>query len=212
MTTHSLKSFMAHATLFLGIAQLVLVVLSWLLSAFMGEGSVRSLLTNEGVRWFFSSFVDNLSSPWLAWLVLIAFAVNAVRRCGLLRYRSSEYRQRLALWLVLVETVAFVALLGVLSLAPHAVLLSVTGSLFPGPFTQSLLPYVCFALCVMSVSFAWMSGKCHGVVGAFDLLTSRLHFLSPLLLLYVFLVQLSCSLSYVFHFSFPCFFTIAFSA
>lgn len=199
MGVRFLKSLLAYATIALGALLPVLIFTSWLLSAVTEEGVVRSLLTSEGIRWFFSSFVDNLDSPWQIWLVLLSFTVSAVRGCGISRCRFSEYRQRIALWLVGVELVLFVVLMLLLTLMPHGILLSVTGHLFPGPFAKSLFPYTCFAVCVMSVSFAWMSGKCHDVVDTFELLTADTRFLPPLLLLYVFAMQLMCSFSYVFN-------------
>ena len=44
------------------IAETLLVILSWLLSALRVEG-VRSLLSSEGIRWFFNSFNDLIASP-----------------------------------------------------------------------------------------------------------------------------------------------------
>ena len=46
------------------IAEVLLVIVSWLLSAAMMEG-VRSLLSSEGVRWFFGSFTMIVASPLL---------------------------------------------------------------------------------------------------------------------------------------------------
>ncbi len=193
------KRILAYTAFILSVLVVALVFTSWLLSAMMREGIVRSILTSEGVRWFFSSFVDNLASPFLVWLVLVSFAVNSVRGSGVLRCSPSTYRQRVALWLVAIEMVVFVVLMLLLTLVPHAILRSVTGVLCPGPFAQSLIPYTCFALCVMSVSFAWMSGKCHGLVDAFELLTGNVSFLPQLLLLYILVMQLVCSISFVFN-------------
>ena len=170
------RRILAYTAFILGVLMVALVFTSWLLSAMMREGIVRSILTSEGVRWFFSSFVDNLASPFLVWLVLVSFAVNSVRGSGVLRCSPSTYRQRVALWLVAIEMVVFVVLMLLL-----------------------IIPYVCFALCVMGVSFAWMSGKCHGLVDAFELLTGNVSFLPQLLLLYILVMQLVCSISFVFN-------------
>lgn len=199
------KRILAYMAFILGMLMVALVFTSWLFSAMMREGIARSILTSEGIRWFFSSFVDNLASPFLVWVVLVSFTVNAVRGSGVLRYRPSTYRQRLALWLVAIELAVFVVLMLLLTMVPHAILRSVTGVLCPGPFAQSIIPYTCFALCVISVSFAWMSGKIQGLVGVFELLTGNVSFLPQLLLLYVLAMQLLCSVSFVFNVHFwPC--------
>ena len=54
-------------------AQIALVLASWLLSA-TSAGSVRSLLSAEGVRWFCGSFSAMLASPLLACLLLLSMA------------------------------------------------------------------------------------------------------------------------------------------
>ncbi len=189
---------MAYTTLFLGILMIVLVLVSWLFAAVNPESEVRSMLGSEGIRWFFSSFIDNLTTPWLVYLVLLSITLGAVSSCGIFSYRSSEFRQRVALWLVIIEFIAFVAIMMVLTLIPHAILLSVTGHLFPSSFTQSIFPYTCFALCTMSVSFAAMSGKYSDVVDVFNTLTCGFKWLAPLFVVYVFLVQLVCSFFFVF--------------
>ena len=51
--------------LLLLIAEAVLILLSWILSAMRVDG-VRSLLSGEGVRWFFGNFTTMVASPWLA--------------------------------------------------------------------------------------------------------------------------------------------------
>jgi aminobenzoyl-glutamate transport protein len=65
-------------------AQVLLVLLSWLLSAMMTEG-VHSLLSGEGVRWFFGSFTHMVASPLLAWLLLLCMAGGCLVKSGLWR-------------------------------------------------------------------------------------------------------------------------------
>ncbi len=189
---------LAYTTLSLGVSQVALVFVSWLLSAVMHNSNVRSLLGSEGIRWFLSTFVDNLATHWLVGLVLFCVTAGVVSTCGILSYRASEFRQRVALWLVVIEFIGFVAVMVALTLVPHAILLSVTGHLFPSSFTQSIFPYTCFALCTMSVSFALMSGRYNSVLDVFHSLTFGIRWLAPLYIVYIFLVQLVCSFLFVF--------------
>ena len=69
-----MKRLLAYLVLALALAEVVLVLASWLLSATMA-GNVRSLLSSEGVRWFFGGFTTMLASPWLVWLVLLATTI-----------------------------------------------------------------------------------------------------------------------------------------
>ena len=51
---------MAWVALLLGVGQVVLILTSWLLTAAMPENFPRSLLSAEGIRWFFGRFVGNV--------------------------------------------------------------------------------------------------------------------------------------------------------
>lgn len=72
---------MAWVALLLGVGQVVLILTSWLLTAAMPESFPRSLLSAEGIRWFFGRFVGNVESPLLVWLLLFSFMLEpAVQR------------------------------------------------------------------------------------------------------------------------------------
>ena len=58
------------------IAEIILILLSWILSAACVEG-VRSLLSGEGVRWFVGDFARMMASPLLVWLILLLMAIGA---------------------------------------------------------------------------------------------------------------------------------------
>ena len=64
------KRFMAFTALVLLLAELVLILLSWILFA-IGEEEVRSLLSSEGIRWFVGGFTTMVSSPLLVWLIIL---------------------------------------------------------------------------------------------------------------------------------------------
>ena len=188
----------AYAVIALVAAQGLLVLASWLLPAAMPEVFAKSLLSAEGIRWFMGRFAQNLSSVWLVWLLLISIAYGAVRGCGLLCYDRSFYRQRLGMRLALVELIVFIVVLLALTVAPHAILLNVMGDLLPSTFTQSLVPYLCFMLVVMSVSFGVMSERINSLAGIYRLLTDGIRSAAPLYLYYLLIMQLCHSIKYLF--------------
>lgn len=192
-----MKKIVVYTAATLCIAQVVLVLVSWLITAAMPESFTHSLLSSEGIRWFFGRFTDNLASHYLVWLVLASMACGTVKNCGILQFSMEEYRQRVAIRLVVVELVVFVAVILALTMLPHAILLNSMGSLFPSPFSKSVLPYVCFAVIVMSVSFGVMSERLNGIVDVFNSLTDGVKMASPLFLLYVLAVQLYSSIVYL---------------
>ena len=58
-------------------AIILLVLLSWFVN--MWGGGIRSLLSPDGIRWFFGSFVENIeSAPW-GLLILILLTAGAVK-------------------------------------------------------------------------------------------------------------------------------------
>jgi aminobenzoyl-glutamate transport protein len=186
-------------------AELLLVILSWLLSATRMEG-VRSLLSSEGVRWFFGSFTEMVASSLLVWLLLGLCAWGALKQSGLLSVFSVSssvsyrYRDRIALRVALVFLAIYVAIIALLTLAPHAILLSATGSLFPSAFTRSLVPIVCFGICLVSLVFGLMSGRLRGLADTLDALSTGIAQGAPLIIIYLFAIQLYESLRFVFNF------------
>lgn len=204
----SVKFFAAIAWI-LGIMQIFLVLLSWLLSAAMPEMSVHSLLSSEGIRWFMSHFTEHIATPVLVWMLLLSIAYGAIRESGLLQTLASflttkssqrpsiNYRQKFALRLVLLELILFTILMILLTAVPHAVLLSLTGSLFPGSFSQSLVPVLAFLLTVMGISYGTMSGVQRSSAEVLASLSKGIAAAAPLYIIYILGAQLYYSILYV---------------
>ena len=163
----------------------------------MPESFTHSLTSPEGIRWFTGHFVDHLTSAWLVWLVLISISIGVVRQSRVLHFDHTQYRQRTALRLMLFELVFFMGILLALTLMPHAILLNAVGTLFPGPFTQSLIPYICFSVVVMSMSYGIMSESIKGISQVYDAMNQGIRLLSPCFLFYILVMQLYTSVLYV---------------
>ena len=50
----------------------------------MPESPVRAILSDSGIRWFFGTFVANLSSPLLIYIILLDFAIGTAYYSGTL--------------------------------------------------------------------------------------------------------------------------------
>ena len=139
-----MKRIVYHIALVLIVAQLMLILVSWLLSATLSE-HVRSLLSDEGLRWFAGGFSRLLLTPLLSWLLLCAMAYGCLRKSGITRmfFWPKNYREQLAFRLTLFLIVLMVGGMILLSMVPHAILLSATGRLFPHW-------YLCWLFCVSS--------------------------------------------------------------
>lgn len=184
------RMYFAYLTLFLCVGQVFVVLASWLLTAAMPEQYLHSLLSAEGIRWFFGKFADNMASPVLVGLVLFSISYGTVKSCHILHYDNSIYRQRIAMRLVLVELLMAVGIMLCLTIVPHAILLNVMGGLIPSSFSASIFPYCCCTITVISISYGLMSGIQKTVMDVFDSLTTGVALLSPLYIIYILASQL----------------------
>lgn len=196
-----MKRLFAYGVVTLVLAELVLVLASWLLSATMTDG-VRSLLSSEGVRWYVGSITSMLASPWLISLLLLAVACGSLWQSGLpllLRRRPTTvtYRERAALTAVVLLLLLYLVVLALLTVVPHAVLLSSTGALFPSAFSRALVPFIAFALLLASFTFGLMSGQFATLTDAVWSLTFGIAKAAPLIVLYTLFMQLYESLKFV---------------
>lgn len=182
------------------LAEALLVILSWLLSAMMMEG-VRSLLSSEGIRWYFGSFTTMMASPLLVWLLLILSALGCVQQSGVVELsqaRPITYRKRIALRVAFVFLVIYVAIIALLTLMPHAILLSATGELFPSAFSRSLVPIVAFGFILFSVSFAMVAGHVRTFSDILQLVSFGIAKGAPFVIVLILLIQIWESIRFVF--------------
>ena len=201
-TTHIRRIF-AYVTATALLLQLLLFVVSWLIAAAMPDNTVRSLLGNEGIRWFFGSFVSNVASKPLVWILVVAMAWGAIFQSGIARAfvrrkKPLVYRQRFALRAIFVELMIALIIIVLLAFIPNAPLRSVTGQLFPSSFSRSLVPILAFCSIIMAVTYGLLSGAMRGIVDVFNALAEGIRQFIPLFILYVAAIQLYFSIIYVF--------------
>ena len=197
--------------LILLLSEVLLFILSWLLSATRMEG-VRSLISSEGIRWFFGSWQTLFASPLLVWLILCLIAWGSLRKSGLIRFFTFSpfhpftfspshpftFRDRLALRVSLVFLVIYLGILALLTLTPHAILLSATGHLFPSAFSRSLVPVIAFGVCLVSITFGLVSGRLRSLADILDALSNGIARGASLIVIYLFAIQLFESIRFVF--------------
>ena len=198
-----IRRFFAYLTAAVLLLQVLLFVVSWLIAAAMPDNTVRSLLGNEGIRWFFGSFVSNVATKPLVWMLVVAMAWGTIAESGitrafLKRTKPLAYRQRFALRAVIVELLIAVVIILLLAFVPNAPLRSVTGQLFPSSFSRSLIPILAFCTIVMAATYGLLSGAMRGIVDVFNALVEGIRRFIPLFILYVAVVQLFFSIIYVF--------------
>ena len=207
------KKIVGYLAVALLLALVVLVLVSWLLSATKGEG-VRSLLSSEGIRFFFGGFTDMLLKPLLVWLLLLSMAWGCLRQSGLpqsLTFISqkkhndsnqqnykSPLGNRKGIFLLLVMLVVYVGVVLLLTISPQAVLLSATGQLWPSPFSHALVPMITFGVLMLSVTYGLLTRRFLSIADVCQSLIQGIISATPLLLLYVLAMQFFGALRFVF--------------
>lgn len=212
-----MRNKLGYIVLVLLVAQLALILLSWLVTAAFPELPMRSVLSSEGIRWFFGSFVSNQLSPLLIYFIMAVMAVGACVRSRLYdalretlsNTRSSlttssnhqhkvHYREKVGLRIALVEFIVYVIIMILLTAIPHAILLSVTGQLFPSSFSSSFIPSLSLIIIIMSLTYGVASGTIDSVAKMHKVLVGGLEVGSRLVPTYVVGIQLYMSIRYVF--------------
>ena len=181
------------------IGELLLIMVSWLLAATMGD-SVRSLLSGEGIRWLLGSFVDTVQTPLLVWLLLLAMAYGCLKGSGCLGRRPSLFTRQSSSPLrgALLLLLLFVVVVVILVAAPSGVLLSATGRLWPSPLSSALLPLLALATIVFATAYGILSRTFTSFSAIIESLANGVALAAPLFVVYVLFVQFIASLSFVF--------------
>ncbi|MDD7462639.1 MAG: AbgT family transporter [Prevotellaceae bacterium] len=199
--TRRIKNFCAITSLVIVVAQLALVLGSWIFSVIFPNMHLRSLLGGEGLRWFFDSIGNNLANKGLVIILLVGMLTGSVRHSRILdvltKYRSLNYREKFAFTLIAFELVLFIVIMGLFTLTPHAPLLSATGELFPSSFSRGFIPLMSTYLCFVSVTYGLASGRLKTAVDVLDNLTSGIVYILPLLFLYFFVFEFYRSILFV---------------
>ena len=192
-----MKKYLPHIAFLLFAAQLLLMLVSWLLSAAIPTSGVRSLLSSEGLRWFLGHFSEMLGTPLLLCLLLLMMAYGSLKGCGILQFKSF-YRQRRALVITLLLSLVYLGVIVLLVLIPHAVLLSATGSLWPSPFSAAIVPLIAFGVTLLSSVYGYVAGTYQNMSDVYQSLLDGIRVGAPWLLFYVLAGQLYYSLQYIF--------------
>lgn len=185
--------------------QLILVLFSWIITAVEPSLPFRSLLSAEGVRWLFGGFVTFVGSQLLVWLLVCSMAWGTFVCGGLrdavvavFRRKPLSYRSGSALIAASLLFLAMLVFLSLLAFLPHALLLGVTGCLFPGTFASGIVPALAFTVLLPSLLYGALDGRLTSLSAAYSSLTFGVFKAVPLLPVYIFATVLYHSVLFVF--------------
>lgn len=191
-----MKKYLPHIAFLLFAAQLLLMLVSWLLAAAIPTSGVRSLLSSEGLRWLLGHFSDMLGTPVLLCLLLLLMAYGSLKGCGILHFKSS-YRHSRALIITFMLAVFYVGAIVLLVMMPHAVLLSATGSLWPSPFSAAIVPLLAFGITLLSAVYGYVADSYRTISDVYQSLIDGIREGAPWLLFYVLSGQIYYSLKFI---------------
>ncbi len=205
MRKERLESLAGWVAVVLIALQLIIILLSWMLDASSSVPTVHSLLSEEGIRWFFGQYTSFLSNPVLIWLLLLSIAWGTYRESGIgmvtrmiINGRKISYRQRFSFRVSMVICLFLVMVVILLTAVPHAILLSSTGTLFPSSFSAAIIPIIAFIITVVSVCYGVMVGKIKTAGSLMHTLTAGLSETLPLWVLYILFMQVWESVLFMF--------------
>ena len=202
-----LRTLIYWITLLFAFAQIGLILASWLLTAAMPTAAFHSLLSGGGMRWFFGNFATNLADPILIYIIVLVIAWGSIRASGLCEAVKSltglhrpplTSQQKFALKGSLLLLFIELLVVFLLTFLPHAILLSITGELFPSSFSAGLIPILAFMGTSVAICYSLLSRKLQSVYEVGQAMCSASSWLMPLLLLYVFASVFHHSFGYVF--------------
>lgn len=182
-----------------------LILVTWIINAAMPELSLHTILSSEGIRWFLGSLVPNQVHWSLIWIIFLTMALGTSYESGLLEAikkilspKNLEYRQRLAIRVILFEgTLSLIALV-LLTCTPHAILLSITGTLFPSSFSSSIVPVSSILLTIFALSYGAVCGSIKNIFNAYSTTIKGLRPLLWILPIYMLVMELIQIILYIF--------------
>src|SRR5574344_553948 len=103
---------------------------------------VKSLLTQESIRWEVRNVTANFVTSPVADILCLCMGLGLMQYSGLRKDLLMTYRsvkQRRALVIVALTALAYLLAIVATIAYPHAILLSATGSVLRSPFTEGLV-------------------------------------------------------------------------
>ena len=207
MKTNRWSYVLTMAVIAVALTQLLLFLVSWLIVAASPETTIRSLLSSEGFRWFFGSFVYNVTTPPLAWIIVAAMAYGAIKDSAIMKtWRKGRgewtYRQTFAFRIVLVQIFAFALFIALVAFIPHAPLLSATGSLQHSSFLHSIIPVTAAAMTLAAGTFGMLTATTRSLADVVKAMVRGVERAALLIVFYIFAAELFFSFAYVFRLDF----------
>lgn len=197
-----MKRFAPELFFLLLAAEGAIVLVSWLWSAAFPLAGVRSLLSGEGIRWLCANYTKLAASPVLVWILMLAMAYGCLRNSKIAehvyyRQRQPSYRHQRARLVAILLSVAYIAVILLLTAVPHAILLGATGKIFPSPFATFIVPAISLWGCLVGISYGVITGTLPTLSSVYNAMLTGIKNSATILLFYSVIVLLYYSMTYL---------------
>ena len=158
---------------------------SWIGSMF-GQ-PIESILSAKGLRWILSSFIDNsLRSDILGYILVGLFAYDTLVESEILRdmgafmfprhiHRTLSLKRRRALILTHAMLLLYIVCVAASILFPHAIFLSVNGTIEDSAFSKGLFGIIAFAIFVSGLIYGLSIGRYRSGADIIESATVTIH-------------------------------------
>ena len=187
--------------------QLALFPLSWLITLINPSMPVKSMISDEGMRWLCGKFVSNIQQPLLVYLILAAFAWGILSESGLkdtikksimlIRTRYGAERRKAAMPLM-VTLLAICLCTWLLVFEPPTALLGIDGGWHDSALSRSVVPFAILVVNIVSIIYGIQHKLFNNLGQILSAFYKGLYRFAPIFLLYLLASQLYFSVLFVF--------------
>ncbi len=190
-----------YTFILLCVAQVLVILFSWIASVLMPELGLNSLLNGSGIRWLLSTYSDNLSSGWFICFLLASMSLGTFFWSGLpqkiISFNKCTYNEKFGTLVFFFGNIVALIVCAVLAFWPDSPLLNVSGELFPGPYLKAVLLILGSSIFVGSVSFALLCNKLERYEDSEQILIYGIQKVVPLVVIYFLLKELVAMMQFV---------------
>ena len=161
---HRIAFYIYRLPVVLIIFTIILLSVSWILSAYMQYPFVRNPLCVDGIRWMIGNAKQNIENIPLSMVVFILMAISVVKESGFLARlftvkHSFSLKQRRAMYVVLITTVLYVLTIALISMMSRGILYGTFGDFYNSPMYKGWILLLLFLFYIQGNLYGCMSGR-----------------------------------------------------
>ncbi|MBR2379651.1 MAG: hypothetical protein IKA86_01440 [Paraprevotella sp.] len=152
--------------------------LSWVCASFGMD--VNSLMTGEGIRYFFANIPNAFCTSTLAYVLTAITCIGAIKRSGIEEHfeyfirrsknNKPSFRRQQAFTVSLSIFCVYIILLLIMTIGSNGILLNIHGKIYPSEQLSGIIMSIPIAITIISTIYGFMSHYLKGWFNAFSTL------------------------------------------